>query len=247
MREGQSRMIVSVVTLACAAMACEKPVPKASDIEGDWMLAEETSIGMGMAIGTSFQRDTAYLIRDGWYEVLAPYKQKGDTVAFDAMTDDRGYWIIRQATADTLKLVQDGRTRVYYSRNLEEVDSLELEKIQLNASSCFGHCPQFKWSYASTGHVEFQPINFCLVDSSTHYQLDDSTQLALTRAFKKSWIHHLDTNRTFYDVDGWALQYNFHFNGKTRVTFGATEFNIPFRIKPIHGIIMRDLRKRKLI
>ncbi len=218
-------------------------------LKGDWMLSQPESLGFGFAFGVSFDNDTVLIIRNGWYDILGPYQQVGDSILIEEAYNqhEKIVWKVLANDPDSLVLLQAGRRLTYYARDLEYVDSLQLEQISVEAFGCLGECPVFDLNYIAPKMIEFDPIQFCKANLSTRYSLDDSTKNRLDQSFKRSWIHHLDTTTVLSDVDDWAFRYKFTFNGGQHISFTCTQFNVPFRIKPIHGTILRDLKNRGLI
>ncbi|KEO72248.1 hypothetical protein EL17_18785 [Anditalea andensis] len=216
-------------------------------IEGEWIPVFEDIGFIYDWSGLKFENDSAYKIDDRWGLLMGPYSISEDKLLIKELKGKSEYTILN-LTEDSLIIKKNGDVNHYYSRKLEFDKDLNFNTISISAHRCFDLCWEFDYVLDSDGLEVFNGKYNTQTLGIKKGKLNDKLVKEIDSLFKRSNINQLDPDWVAIpDVDGWLINFDINYNENESINFSTTDFNIPYRIKPIFQRIKVYLNEEGLM
>jgi hypothetical protein len=217
-------------------------------IESEWIQIDNQSKSLfdSADIGLVFRRDTVWSTSDrGWFNQGQYSFDKNEILL--ASKSDTTNLIIQLFTKDSLTLLTNEVTYRYYNRRLEFNKDLKFRKITLKTGVCFGGCQSFDVVLDNEGNVKFNGLENGNAVDLKNYSIDLKTKEKIDSLFKQSRVGSLDSSKFYGWFDDWTMKIKFEYGDNNVKEITGTRSYMPYRLKPIIGTLISDLRKRELI
>ncbi|GAB3008481.1 hypothetical protein GCM10027284_28770 [Cyclobacterium sediminis] len=214
-------------------------------IEGEWIEIYEDTEGIYDWSGLKFENDTAYRISDFGLVVKGAYSIVENRIITDEL-DGVLECTILNLTEDSLKIERNGEVNQYYSRRLEYDKDLKINSISISTYKCMDLCWEFDYRLESDGIEVFNGKYNTQTLGIRKGKMEDKLLREIESLFKWSNIKRLNPERVPIAMDGWLIEFDINFNDNESISFSTTDFEIPYRIKPIFHLIQNHLKKKGL-
>lgn len=214
-------------------------------IEGDWIEVYEEIEWIHDWSGLKFENDTAYQISDFGLLVKGPYSTIDNRIITDEF-DGIFEFNILNLTDDSLKIEGNGEVRKYYSRRLEYDKDLKFNSISISTYKCMDLCWEFDYRLESNGLEVFDGKYNTRTLGIKESKMNDKLLKGIDSLFKMSNIKEIDPETAPIAMDGWLIKFEINFNENESITFLTTDFEIPYRLKPIFHLIEKHLKEEGL-
>jgi hypothetical protein len=228
-------------------VSCSQQEKNAILIETEWIYAGDHSKSLfdSLDIGLSFRDDSLFTSSDRGLLMRGRYYLNEDKLRLYSNQDTID-WTVK-ITQDSLTILKDDEPFKYYHKKLEFDPQLQYRKIILQTGICFGDCPEFKVTFDDKGTMYFERLKNGNVTETKNYVTDDITTSKIDSLFKLSNISKIDSSRYYGWSHDWDMAIEFEYGkGEVRKIKG-TLGHMPYRLKPIIGTLISDLKKRELI
>lgn len=235
--------LILIIFISCSPRTeSELPI----SIEGEWIPVFE-DIGLIYDwSGLNFENDTVFEISDRWDVVIGPYFIFEDRIITDTF-DGIAEFTILNHTKDSLTLEKNGMITHYYSRRLEYDNDLKFNSISISTYRCMDLCWEFDFMINIDGFAVFNGKYNTQTTGIKEGRLNDRLLKEIDSMFKWSNIKQLDPERVAIPaMDGWLINFDINYNDNQSVTFSTTDWELPYRIKPIFYLIDKHLKEEGL-
>lgn len=249
---GRNHFITKCVHLLLGLLiltSCSKHKTETSTtLESEWVQVENQFKFLfdSADIGLVFRKDTLWSTSDyGWVN-QGQYSIDETKITFSTSTGTTN-WTILAMTNDSLTILRARDTLKYYNKRLEFETNMKYKKMMLRTGLCFAGCQEFEVQLDGSGNVEFHGLKNGKVIETKHYLMDENSRSKIDTLFKEARISKIDSTRYYGRFDDWIMTMKFEYGENQVVKVNGTSSNMPYRLKPIIGTLINDLRKRALI
>lgn len=235
--------LIFITFIHCSAKK-ENELP--ISIKGDWIEVYEETEWIYDWSGLKFENDTAYRISDFGILIKGPYSIVENRVIIDEFDGVLEFTILN-LTEDSLKIERNGEVSQYYSRRLGYNKDLKFNSISISTHKCMDLCWEFDYRLESDGFEVFNGKYNTQTLGIKEGKMNDKLLMQIDSLFKWSNIKRLDPERVAVPaMDGWLLYFDINYNDNESISFSTTDFEIPYRIKPIFHLIEKHLKEEGL-
>lgn len=230
------------------ASCSDQETETSATLESEWIQVDNQSNVLfdSANIGLVFRRDTLWSTSNrGWFN-QGQYVIDRDKIVLTSKTES-AEWTIHLLNRDSLTILTRKGDYEFYNRRLEFDKSLKYEKITLHAGVCFGGCQSFDVELNNEGNVKFKRLEKGNVVDSSEYLIDIKTKEEIDSLFKQSQIESIDSSMFYGWFDDWDMKIKFEYSDNNLKEVSGTRSYMPYRLHPIIGTLISDLRKRGLI
>lgn len=214
-------------------------------IEGEWIEVYEDTEGIYDWSGLKFENDTTYRISDFGLVVKGAYSIVENRIITDEFDGVLEFTILN-LTEDSLKIERNGEVNQYYSRRLEYDKDLKINSISISTYKCMDLCWEFDYRLESDGIEVFNGKYNTQSLGIRKGKMEDKLLREIESLFKWSNIKQLNPERVPIAMDGWLIKFDINYNDNESIAFSTTDFEIPYRIKPIFHLIEKHLKEKGL-